>query len=71
MISTSFESVVGCWCCVDKSDIVSEAVVPLIVTSNESVPEPPCWKSQLIECVRSPSTLAKSSTALSGITADR
>ena len=49
-----------------RSDIVSEAVVPLIVTSNETDPKAPSWKSHVNECVNSPSRLVKSRTALEG-----
>lgn len=62
MTATSLECVSD-WC-VDKSEIVSEAVVPLMVMSSERDPEPPCWNSQFSECVRSPSTPARSRTAL-------
>lgn len=62
MTSTSLACVSDWW--LDKSDIVSEAVVPLMVMSSERDPEPPCWNSQFNECVRSPSTPARSRTAL-------
>lgn len=62
MSSSSFEFVTGCW--IDRSDMVSLAVVPLIVTNKDKVPDPPCWNSQFNEWVRSPSMPARSRTAL-------
>lgn len=62
MTRSSLEFVTGCW--IDKSDMVSLAVVPLIVTSRDNVPDPPCWNSQFNEWVLSPSMPAKSRTVL-------